>query len=87
MYDQENIDACQQNYSAKDACQKNAGSTQRPLGIANREKLSSQCINTDLPVKKGKKSTGTKTALKKSNKKTNAPLLKGQKQLTAFFRL
>ena len=75
----------------KKLAEKNVGSTKQPFEIANSKEQSSQCKNTnsvrDLPVKKGKKATATKTAAKKPKKKTNAPLLKGQKQMTAFFRL
>ena len=91
MFDQENIDAGQHSYKSKDDCQKKGGSTKRPLETVNHEEPSSQRPKISSfpvqPVKKGKKTTTTKAATKKPNKKNSAPLLKGQKQLTSFFRL
>ena len=89
MYDQENIDAIQRSNKPKDASLKIPGANKRPLESVNCEEPSSQRTKiTSFPTqhaKNGKKTT--KTTTKKKDKKKNAPLLKGQKQLTAFFRL
>ncbi len=90
MYDQENIDARQRSNKSKDASRKTPGSTKRPLESVNSgEEPSSQRTKTTTfqpqRVKNAKKTA--KATSKKTDKKKSAPLLKGQKQLTAFFRL